>query len=791
MASRDYRRRCAIIAENGPRTRVGARATAVTRPSAGRPAGGWLLVALPALLALALPGAASAASARHLLVVGLDAADWQAIDPLVAAGRLPVLGRLSAGGRALTLVATPPLVSPIIWTTIATGRRPEDHRVLDFMVDLPGGGQAAVPSSERKTAALWNVFSDAGRTVGVVGWWATWPAEAVKGTIVADRVAPQLVRPDTPIEAGSVSPPALAATVAASLVRAPELRREDLSAYVPLSAAEYRAAQEALRSAGGRLYRDPLAHLAAIVASTRSYGRIAEGLLAAGQPDLLLVYLETIDSVSHLFARDPRRGPAAIARAYEDADALVGRLAARVAPDTWVVVVSDHGFYGKDAGIREDPSDLAGPATAWHRPYGIVAAAEARDLLEGSPARDRPRPGGFVTPLDIAPTLLHAAGLPTSREMPGTVVKALLPDEAAARPLTRVDTLERQRRAAEAVTLAPDPAARERLRALGYVGGATTSLARLNLGEILFRRGDLDGAERELRAVVEAQPTNLSALLWLAKAVAGQGRARSALDVYARALALPGDSGDALVEAVELAAEAKLPDEVRRLLAAAGAKDRPTAPAAVGRAIVARLDGHGEAAERELRLALSTDPTFLPALERLLDLLVASGRATDAVRPLTTAADRLPRSPRHQALAGMALLASGDAGGAEQRLARAATLAPDASSVRVELARAQLKQGRAEVALATLTAVTASAEADALRGAAHSTRRDWPRAAAAYEAALAAGPATPDLLNALAWARLQLGQKPEAVQLLTRSLALQSGQPEIRKLLAEIQRQER
>ena len=79
----------------------------------------------------------------------------------------------------------------------------------------------------------------------------------------------------------------------------------------------------------------------------------------------------------------------------------------------------------------------------------------------------------------------------------------------------------------------------------------------------------------------------------------------------------------------------------------------------------------------------------------------------------------------------MALLATGDARGAEQRLARAAALAPDASSVRVELARAQLKQGRADAALATLAALSTSPEADALRGAAYSTRREWAPAAAA------------------------------------------------------------
>ncbi len=733
-------------------------------------------------------GVTDAPPGRRVLLVGLDGADWQAIDPLARAGRLPVFARLRDHGRTGILLATPPLVSPILWTTIATGRRPEDHRILDFMVDLPGGGQAPVPSSERRVAALWNVFSDAGRRVGVVGWWATWPAEEVAGTIVSDRVAPQLARGDTPIEAGSIAPASRTAELAARLVRARDLTREDLSAYLPVTAEEYRAAQEALREGSGRLYRNPLAHLAAIVASTRSYAQMAEAIVAGRQPGLLLVYLEAIDSVSHRFVKDAR-GAGAIARAYADVDAVIGRLAGRVAPDTWVLVVSDHGFYTTDAGVVEDPSDLEGPATAWHRPYGIVAAAEAC-VLTGSCESPRPQDVGSVTPLDVAPTVLQAAGLSASREMPGRAVAALVPDEAASRAIPRVATLERPRRPAEPPALTPDEASRGRLRALGYVGASRTSLARLNLGEILFRRGDFAGAERELRAVVDAQPASAAALGWLAKAIAAQGRARSALDVYARALALPGEPGDMLVEAVDLAAAAKLPGEMRRMLAGCGERCRATPAGVVARAQLALQDGHAAVAERELRAALATDPAYLPALERLVDLLGSAGRGRDAVAPLRAGADRAPRSARHQALLGMALLAAGDAQQAEQRLARAVALAPDGVSARVELARAQLMQGRVDIALATLegAALAGSAEAAGLRGAAHARRGEWRPAAEAYEVALRAAPPTPDLLNALAWARLQLGQRGESTRLLQRSLALQSDQPEIRRLLAQIER---
>src|SRR4029450_7833364 len=59
---------------------------------------------------------------------------------------------------------------------------------------------------------------------------------------------------------------------------------------------------------------------------------------------------------------------------------------------TWIMVASDHGFYAPDAGVSEDPAELAGPATAWHRPYGIVAAIEGGGLLPSSPPAAPPPP---------------------------------------------------------------------------------------------------------------------------------------------------------------------------------------------------------------------------------------------------------------------------------------------------------------------------------------------------------------------------------------------------------------
>jgi tetratricopeptide (TPR) repeat protein len=118
--------------------------------------------------------------------------------------------------------------------------------------------------------------------------------------------------------------------------------------------------------------------------------------------------------------------------------------------------------------------------------------------------------------------------------MPGRVIDALLPPEAAARPVARVRSLEPERRPVPRPADAADPALRERLVTLGYVGASSTSLGRLNLGEILYRRGDYAGAERELRAALGIDPAHLVALERLYDLLRASGRAREALGALER-----------------------------------------------------------------------------------------------------------------------------------------------------------------------------------------------------------------------------------------------------------------
>ena len=69
----------------------------------------------------------------RVLLIGWDAADWQMIHPLLDSGLMPSLQRLIEGGVMGNLSTLSPMLSPILWTSIATGKRAYAHGVRGFI----------------------------------------------------------------------------------------------------------------------------------------------------------------------------------------------------------------------------------------------------------------------------------------------------------------------------------------------------------------------------------------------------------------------------------------------------------------------------------------------------------------------------------------------------------------------------------------------------------------------------------------------------------------------------------
>jgi len=415
---------------------------------------GLLRIGILALAAIAACGRAAPKSHGKVLLIGLDGAEWDLIRPMVQANQLPNLARLMHAGVYGNLRSLEPRAkSPAIWTTIATGKSPEEHGITTF-VDQVGG--VPLTRNIRKVRAIWNIYSAVGRSVGVVGWLMSWPAEEVNGFVVSDYL--------------QYSPKG--STRIDNRTYPPELEREVVSDAVDWERMPWAFVQSFLDAPVDTVNMDPglerlLRPVKWIGAGDLTFARVGEKLYRDRRPDFFAVYLRGMDSMSHLYwnymhpdsvppgSLDPA-GVAllkgAVPAYYRFVDRLIGPFLDLADTNTTVFVVSDHGFRsGLERGIEAHKLDGVLIMTGEHVGKGEIGGASV---------------------YDVAPTLLALLGLPPARDMRGTVLWSALDGSIPRdRFQHRIATYETGPRPESQVPVASpvDKELMDRLRSLGYL----------------------------------------------------------------------------------------------------------------------------------------------------------------------------------------------------------------------------------------------------------------------------------------------------------------------------------
>lgn len=370
-----------------------------------------------------------------VVLLCIDGADLDdVIEPMVRAGELPVFARLMREGSWGTLATLEPTLSPVVWTTIATGRPASEHGIYQFLYfHLPGmrrviyefplhlglnfqlvpllervpglgGLRAPYTSRMRRAEALWQLV---GRRfgVGVYGWLMSWPAEEVNGFAIAGGIgwaqldhAP-LSAPGGATGLASTYPPGL--PLSAPRTVEPAELEPFFGTGVTIDPADPRH-QQVLAS-----LIDPTAH-----ELPRLIERFGARFAAAG--------FYPVDAYHHLWnVPHPPGEPLAeaIEAAYRLTDARLGELLAALDPATRVIVVSDHGF------DFEANHHTRAPAGVF---FGRGEGFEPGRRVEG------------LSVYDLAPLVLYLLAMPVPDDLPaaraGSYLAALDPSFVAAHP---------------------------------------------------------------------------------------------------------------------------------------------------------------------------------------------------------------------------------------------------------------------------------------------------------------------------------------------------------------------
>lgn len=565
----------------------------------------------------AIVRAAAKALPRRIVLVGLDSFTWRIADPLMRTGRMPHLAALAARGVRANLRTITPILSPVVWTSIATGMKPSRHGIVDFVVTArDSGALVPVTSAMRRVPALWNILGRQDVPADVVAWWASWPAESVPGRIVSDRVAFQLFdetapdwKNDTAGTRGKTWPPELFASLRPLITAPADITDRDLAPYLG----------EALPPDLSDEDRERVRQFRTVVAASRTYHAIALSLLLKpATPSLSLFYYEGPDTASHLFMRDrPPRLPGVsdrdlrlfgpvVDRYYEAQDRQLGEIVAAAGPDTTFLVVSDHGFKAaEDRPADSDPRIDRGRAAEWHAPVGVLVMA-GPDLQRGVDL-------GAASVLDIAPTILALLGLPAARDMDGQpLAEAFRPEFAAAHPVAWIDSYGGIRPPDDEALVASDGDREvvERLRSIGYIGDERLT-AQNNRGLIALDEGDVDGAIRQFQQAIDRG-----------------GETPEVRVNLARALLQKGDLAQTRGVASDLLRRNPNEKQAEVLLAA-----------------VAIKEGKLDEAETGLRRALRLDPNMQLAHTKLGEVLQKQGRDDEALAEFERSVTIAPLSP--------------------------------------------------------------------------------------------------------------------------------------------------
>lgn len=313
-----------------------------------------------------------------LFVLGLDGATWDLLDPWIEAGDLPNLKALRDQSAWGTMNSVVPYLSPPAWTSAITGVNPGRHGIFDFQHRL--SQQATIvteTANSRHSPPIWMMLKGRGLKCGVVNVPMTSPPDQLDGFMVSGF-------PHLP-------------TIDWAEPRALEERLKGMGYLLDEMEMKLPAGEE------DRIY-------ARYLASLQKRAEIVKTLYAEDEYDLFwVVYTET-DRVQHCFwqfddpaspkytAERAARWGGSIKKLWIEQDRIIGEMLGMLAPNTWVLVVSDHGFGPMHRELRIQNFLRA--------PGSTVSADEADELFSldrsdaarlylREPGKD---PGGHLSP---------------------------------------------------------------------------------------------------------------------------------------------------------------------------------------------------------------------------------------------------------------------------------------------------------------------------------------------------------------------------------------------------------
>jgi predicted AlkP superfamily phosphohydrolase/phosphomutase len=250
-------------------------------------------------------------SLHKLIIIGLDAADFQLTQEFMKDGDMPTLAAIADRSCFSGLKSSiPPQTAPA-WTSITTGVNPGKHGIYYFY-DFSTSPITITNATNTSTPRIWDYVQSLNERSVAVNVPITYPARKILGSMVSGI-------PPWFIDEKSVYPEVLL----------DRLKGAGYEIDTPLSRG---------------LEKQPDVLVSRLLATERKRVDVFLDLLKEGEWSFGMIVITALDRLQHKALGKGEKESEAVRRGYRGVDGLVGRIIDSLGGDVDFLIVSDHGF---------------------------------------------------------------------------------------------------------------------------------------------------------------------------------------------------------------------------------------------------------------------------------------------------------------------------------------------------------------------------------------------------------------------------------------------------------------
>jgi predicted AlkP superfamily phosphohydrolase/phosphomutase len=273
------------------------------------------------------------------VLIGLDAATFTVLDPLMDAGVMPFLRSFRQAGTSAELISTANPLTAAAWPSIMTGISPGNHGIFDFVhfhKNHQGAYFKLTNSTDLDAETVWSIASRQGRTVTALNFYAMWPPRPVAGYTMSGFVTWKHMK-------SAVYPPSLYT----QLQGLPNVNRKELAKDIDVE-------RLCVQGMPPEKYRE---WILLYIRKEIQWFETLRYLMTSDPSDLVAIVFEGVDKIQHLcwrlldpalIPRHPSAWEAEIHRLcleyFRRIDHFLEQIVTLAGPQAQVFIVSDHGF---------------------------------------------------------------------------------------------------------------------------------------------------------------------------------------------------------------------------------------------------------------------------------------------------------------------------------------------------------------------------------------------------------------------------------------------------------------